>query len=260
MDLPPEVSGLLGHLQDRLDARGDLVGLYVYGSLTVGDFSPACSDIDVLVLLRHDPGPAATRELTELHSALLATHGTGGLDAYGRSGGVAGQLHCLYAGADNADDADRLRAYWFGDRMTQWQVKVLTRAELVAAGIALYGPWPPPMTPVSVAQIQATVRAEIDGYWRRMARKHTIWRHDEWVDHGLVVLPRAEAVLTSGELITKSESIRRLPDFGVPAALAAEIRQRRDGQPAAGTTASRLDRARVVRQIMNAGVSRLSQL
>jgi hypothetical protein len=260
MDLPPEVSGLLGLLTNRLAARGDLVGLYVYGSLTAGDFSSACSDIDVLVLLRQDPDAAATRQLTELHLALLASGGSPGPEAYGRSGGVAGQLHCLYAGADTADDAERLRTYWFGDRMTQWQVKVLTRAELVTAGTALYGPWPPPVTPVPVTQIQAAVRAEIDGYWRRMARKHTIWRQDEWVDHGLVVLPRAEAVLTSGELITKSEAIRRLPDFGVPAALATEIRQRRDGLPVAGTTASRLDRARVVRRIMNAGVSRLSQL
>jgi len=39
------------------------------------------------------------------------------------------------------------------------------------------------------------------------------------------VLPRAEAVLVSGDLITKGEAIGRLAGFGVPAALAGLGRQ-----------------------------------
>ena len=212
-EFPPDVAGLLGRLCDRLAAREDVVGVYVYGSLVTGDYSPA------------------------------------------------GQLHCLYVAADSASDPDRLCTYWFGDRMTQWQMKLLTQAELASAGVALYGPWPPPgIKPVPVADIRAAVHAEVTDYWRRVSRRRRCWLQDSWVDHGLVVLPRAEAVLTTGDLITKSEAIGRLADFRVPGSLAQEIRRRRDGLPVTVSKPRRLFRAVLARRIMQNGVARLSRL
>ena len=248
-EFPPDVAGLLGRLRDRLAARGDVVGVYVYGSLVTGDYSPAASDIDVIVLVRREPGEAMTRELTELHAALAGT------------GGPAGQLHCLYVAADAASDPERPCAYWFGDRMTQWQMKLLTRAELATAGAALYGPWPPPgVKPVPVAALQAAVHEEITGYWRRMSRTRRRWLQDSWVDHGLVVLPRAEALLAAGDLITKSEAISRLAGFGVPGSLIQEIRSRRDGRPVTLGRLRRFFRALLARRIMRDGIARLSRL
>ena len=248
-EFPPDVAGLLGRLCDRLAARQDVVGVYVYGSLVTGDYSPAASDIDVVVLVQREPGQAMTRELTELHTALAAT------------GGPGGQLHCLYVAADSASDPERLCTYWFGDRMTQWQMKLLTQAELASAGVALYGPWPPPgIKPVPVADIRAAVHAEVTDYWRRVSRRRRCWLQDSWVDHGLVVLPRAEAVLTTGDLITKSEAIGRLADFRVPGSLAQEIRRRRDGLPVTVSKPRRLFRAVLARRIMHNGVARLSRL
>ena len=145
--------------------------------------------------------------------------------------------------------------------MTQWQMKLLTQAELASAGVALYGPWPPPgIKPVPVADIQAAVHEEITGYWRRVSRKRKLWLQDSWVDHGLIVLPRAEAVLSTGDLITKSEAISRLADFGVPGSLAQEIRRRRNGHPASLGQPGRLFRAWLARRIMRAGVARLSRI
>lgn len=139
-EFPPDVAGLLGRLRERLAARADVVGVYVYGSLVTGDYSPAASDIDAVVLVQRDPDRAMIRELTELHTALA------------RTGGPAGQLHCLYVAVGSAADPEPLRTYWFGDRMTQWQMKLLTQAEVISAGVALYGPWPPPgIKPVPLA-------------------------------------------------------------------------------------------------------------
>ena len=251
-EFSPDVAGLLGRLRDQLAAREDVVGVYVYGSLATGDYSPAASDIDVVVLVRREPGPAMTRELTELHTALA---GPGGPDP------LTGQLHCLYVAADYASDPERLCTYWFGDRMTQWQMKLLTQAELASAGVALYGPWPPPgIKPVPVAGIQAAVHGEITGYWRRVSRRRRCWLQDSWVDHSLVVLLRAEALLTSGDLITKSEAISRLAGLGVPAWLAQDIRRRRDGHPVTLSKPRRLVRAVRARCAMQAGVARLSRL
>jgi predicted nucleotidyltransferase len=248
VEFPSEVTALLGRLRDRLAAREDVIGVYVYGSLATGDYSPAASDIDVIVLVRREPDTAMTRELTELHTALAGT------------GGPAGQLHCLYVAAQTASDPERLCTYWFGDRMTQWQMKLLTRAELAAAGVALHGPWPPPgLRPVPVADVQAAVHEEITGYWRQMSRKGRPWLRDSWVDHGLVVLPRAAAMLAVGDLITKGEAISRLDGFGVPDWLIQEIRRRRDGHPVIVSTRARLSRALLTRRIMREGIARLSR-
>jgi hypothetical protein len=225
------------------------VGVYLYGSLATGDFSPARSDIDVVVMVEREPDKAAIQELQQLHMALASL------------GGAIDRLHCLYVPVETASDPDRLHAYWFGDRMTQWQLKVMTQAELASVGIAFYGPWPPPvLKPVPTADVQSAVHQEISGYWRRIARKRKRWLQDDWVDHGLVVLPRAEAVLTTGDLITKSEAISRLAQFGVPAALAREIRCRRDGQVVTLTVIQKVHRARLARRIMRRGVRRLSRL
>jgi predicted nucleotidyltransferase len=246
---PEQADIVLERLRDRLAGRPDLVGVYVYGSLVTGDFSPARSDIDVVVLLDREPGEAAAGELRELHQDLL------------QLGGAAGQLHCLYVAAGHAADPDRLCLYWFGDRMTQWQMKVMTQAEISLAGVALHGPWPPPgIRPVPVADIQAAVLAEMRGYWRRFARARRHWLADDTVDHALVVLPRAEAVLAHGSLITKGEAIGRLADFGVPPALAQEIQARRAGHDVRLGAARRLRRAYRARRIMQRGVRRLSQL
>ncbi len=254
MELPPDVALLLARLTDELAARADLVGLYVYGSLATGDYSPASSDIDVVVLLARPAGDAGRQELVRMHDAIAC------------SSPVAERLHCLYVPVDSAADPDLLHDYWFGEgwhgkRMTQWQLKVMTRAELMSAGSALYGPWPPPgIEAVPVAAVQAAVREEITGHWRGVARRRSAWWSDTSVDHALVVLPRARAVLTAGELITKSQAISRLAEFGVPAWLAAEIRNRRDGRAIAVTAAGRARRAFMARRIMKRGVRTLSTL
>jgi Nucleotidyltransferase domain len=249
MDLPPEIAALLSRLRDGLLARGDLVGLYVYGSLATGDFSSAASDIDVIVMVEREPDEAALQDLARLHTAAAAP------------GSFAERLHCLYVPVAAGQDPQRLHHYWFGDRMTQWQLRVMTQAELASAGIAFYGPWPPPgIVPVPVEDVQAAVQDEVRRHWRRIADQWMLWLQDGWVDHGLVILPRAEAVLVSGELISKSEAISRLADFGVPAELAQEIRHRRDGQQVTLTAARKVRRAITARRIMRRGVRKLSSL
>ena len=55
VDLPPEVTPLLDELVSGItDALGDnLVGVYLRGSLALGGFDPATSDVDVLVVTEH---------------------------------------------------------------------------------------------------------------------------------------------------------------------------------------------------------------
>jgi hypothetical protein len=132
-------------------------------------------------------------------------------------------------------------------------------AELGHSGQALHGPWPPPGLPdVSISEVRETARDELLGYWRPLTYRPPIWLRDKWVDFALVTLARSAAVLLDGRLITKSQAIAMLGDFGVPPSLADEIRRRRAGEPVRATAVHRLTRAARARQIMAAGIRDLT--
>jgi hypothetical protein len=248
MDLRPDVSAHLDRLRDGLLALVQLRGLYLYGSLTTGDFSPARSDIDVIAVPEQAPDGGELDRLARLHLELAS------------AGGAFARLNCLYVPAGMLADGAALHAYWYGDHFTQWQLKVMTMAELAHSGLAVYGPWPPEGLPqVSTAGLQAHIRAFLDDYWRQMIAESAIWLEDTWVDSALVMLPRAAAVLADGALITKSEAIRRLHDFGVPDWLAEEIASRRAGVDVQMAPGHRRIRARLARELVAAGVDRLTK-
>lgn len=247
MDLPPGVSGHLGRLRDGLLAVIELRGLYLYGSLTTGDFSPAVSDMDVLAVTAGRPEGEVLDQLRALHLELA------------RRGGAYARLNCLYVPDGTLADPELLHAYWYGDSFTRWNVKVMTLAELGHSGQALHGPWPPPGLPdVSTGHLRQVVREELVGYWRPLTYRPRIWMQDKWVDFTLVTLARSAAVIHEGELITKSQAIARLGDVGVPPALADEIRRRRAGEPTRVTGGQRVLRAARARQIMAAGIRDLT--
>jgi hypothetical protein len=140
------------------------------------------------------------------------------------------------------------------------QMKLLTQADLAVGGVPLHGPWPlPGLRTIPIADLEVAVHGEIIGYWHRLSRKLMPWLHDSWVDHGLIVLPRPEALLTAGDLITKSEAISRLAGFGVPASLIQEIRGRRDGLFVTMGRRRHLSRALLTRHIMQDVIVRLAQ-
>ena len=91
--IPPDVSGHLARFTGGLLAAIELRGLYLYGSLTTGDFSPAASDIDLLAVTARRPDGAELDRLAALHLDLA------------RAGGAYARLNCLYAGPRHAQSA-----------------------------------------------------------------------------------------------------------------------------------------------------------
>jgi len=245
--IPPDVSGHLDRFRDGLLTAVDLRGLYLYGSLTTGDFSAAASDIDVLAVTERRPDRAVLDRLRALHLDLA------------RAGGAYARLNCLYVPDGTLADPARLHTYWYGDRFTEWNLKVMTVAELRHAGRSLHGPWPPPGLPdISPGELREQARAELTGYWRRLTYRPGIWLQDKWVDFAVVTLARAAAVIHDGSLITKSEAIAALADFGVPGWLADQIKRRRAGEPVRVTATQRLIRAARARHIMARGIRDLT--
>lgn len=67
--LPPDIESLLGSLLSRIQhvLPERLVGLYVYGSLTTGDFDPETSDIDLLAATSSDVSSTEFDALRAMH-------------------------------------------------------------------------------------------------------------------------------------------------------------------------------------------------
>jgi len=67
---PPEVRAILATLADRLPEilGADLIGFYLTGSLTYGDFDDGSSDIDYLVVLEREIDASQREALERLHA------------------------------------------------------------------------------------------------------------------------------------------------------------------------------------------------
>jgi hypothetical protein len=71
----PGVRGVLEELQSNLLGQlADVVGLYVYGSLVLGDFDPEESDLDLLAALSREVGDTHLRALRRLHNQFVRAH------------------------------------------------------------------------------------------------------------------------------------------------------------------------------------------
>jgi hypothetical protein len=140
----------------------DLAGLYLGGSLGLGDFDPASSDVDVLVATAGRlPGPAVER-LRRLHRALRA------------EGGWAARLEVVYLPLAalrrfDPDDTGRYpigpsdRGFNLGRQTPTW---VLDRWVAREHGLVVVGPDPRELIdPIGLEQLRAAVRASLAGHW-----------------------------------------------------------------------------------------------
>jgi predicted nucleotidyltransferase len=75
-DCPPRVRELLRELLGELSAAlGDAIeGVYLFGSLTSGDFDEALSDVDLLVAVTSDLDDLQFRRLGEMHDSFARRH------------------------------------------------------------------------------------------------------------------------------------------------------------------------------------------
>ena len=155
------VERLLGGVVEAIG--DDLVGLYLGGSLGLGGFDPASSDVDVLVAAARAVPEAAVERLRRLHGALHA------------EGGWAARLEVVYlplATLRRFDPRDTAR-YPFGgasDREfalgRQGPTWVLDRWVVREHGLVVAGPDPRELIdPIGPDELRAAVRASLAGPW-----------------------------------------------------------------------------------------------
>src|SRR5476651_527151 len=65
----PEINNILAHLthEIHLVLKNNLVGLYLFGSLTYGDFNPDSSDIDLIAIVDKPMNHNELEQIKQLH-------------------------------------------------------------------------------------------------------------------------------------------------------------------------------------------------
>lgn len=205
--LPREVGDILTALLDGMrEALGDnLVGIYLRGSLVMGDFDPATSDVDFFAVTASPVSEDEFAALAAMHAGLARL-----LNPFGD------QLEGPYL------DRAAARRYRLGERYptigrgealawlehgANW---ALERWAVRERGITLFGPDPNAIfDPVSRDELRAVVRARLRD-WADWANQpdHPDWQlplgHKAYV---VETMCRALCTLVTGELPSKPRAV-----------------------------------------------------
>jgi hypothetical protein len=223
-DLPPEVIPLLDELTAGIRAAlgENIVGVYLRGSLALGGFDPATSDVDLLVVTERPVSKVESEALAALHNRIPPTNADGAGRRYEvsyidrvsiRSFGPSQRLH--------PRSGDEAPFEWYEHRDNF----VLERWTVRERGVTLLGPDPKTLIDqVSAGEIRAAVASElrirIDD-WAGSAGRAPEWlRHRGAQVFEVETVCRALHTLTTGELRTKAEAVTwardSLPDNWQP--------------------------------------------
>jgi hypothetical protein len=179
-----------------------LVGLYLYGSLSSGDFDPASSDVDFVAVTRDAiaENDSAFEHLREMHGRVAAS----GLP-------FATNLEGSYiplAGWRRYDPATA----WHPTIGHDWPFKlgfhdanwVIERAIVRERGGVLYGPPPETLTdPISPQQLRAATCQQLADVWRRRIEDPDWPRAGMYAAFAVLTLCRALYTLQHGAFCSK---------------------------------------------------------
>lgn len=190
------LSGMQGVLGDQL------VGLYLYGSLSSDDFDPASSDVDFVAVTREpiaENAPAFV-QLREMHERIAAS----GLP-------FATNLEGSYipqAAWRRYDPADAHHPTIGHDWPFKWGFHdanwVIERAIVRERGGVLYGPPPETLTdPVSPQQLRAATCQQLADVWRRRIEDPDWPRAGMYAAFAVLTLCRALYTLQHGAFCSK---------------------------------------------------------
>src|SRR5262245_26383552 len=159
MNLPQDVTGLLDILlPDIRSALGDnLAAVYLRGSLALGDFIPATSDIDILVVTARPTDDTEFAALAGLHARLAAS-----------SHPYANRLEIAYvdrAAWRRFEPGKRHPSLGQGETLAWSEHRdnwILERWTVRECGVALLGPEPRTLIdPIAGEELRAAVRSRL---------------------------------------------------------------------------------------------------
>lgn len=188
-----EVRGVLGP---------ELVGMYLYGSLSLGDFEPGSSDIDFLVITEHALPDETVATLGTMHAHIAAS----GLMWVEKLEGSYIPRAALRRYDPTNNRHPTIGADWpFGihEHGSSW---VIERHIIRERGVVIEGPSPEMLIdPVTPDDVRAAVWEALDGFWcTQLAGPEPEWlRTREYQAFTILTMCRALYTLAHGKVVSK---------------------------------------------------------
>ena len=203
-DVNEILSLLLSHGQQILGDQ--FVGMYLYGSLSSGDFSPETSDIDFLVITHESLSEEKIAALESMHKRIW---GSGMKWSSKLEGSYIPQKYIRRHDANNPPcptfnegklSIDHLGSDW-----------IIQRHIVREYGVVLAGPNPKTLIdPVTRDELRGAVLGILDEWWFPMLKDATWLRQHGSNDHGYAVITMCRALhaLEEGTIVSKPVAIQ----------------------------------------------------
>jgi Domain of unknown function (DUF4111)/Nucleotidyltransferase domain len=194
-DLLEQVQAVLGE---------QFVGLYLHGSLALGDFNLTTSDIDFAVVTQNHLEAETNSKLEAMHKKLRENHPE-----------TAQILEGAYVPSSIIRHHNKLAPtvpHVHGDAFYQAQLEphwVLNRAILREHGVTLTGPDPISLIdPIPLEDRQHAIRDSLCEWWQPMLTDSIRLENAEYRVYAVQTMARALCTLETGELLSKPGAIR----------------------------------------------------
>lgn len=202
----PDVNQALQVFQEQVRANlgRRFIGLYLYGSLASGDFHPARSDIDFVVVTEAELPAKIVTALEAMHNRLWATGGKWMLKLEGSY--ITRQALRRYNPQDGPFPCVNEGKFYLARHASDW---VIQRHTLRESGVAVNGPDIRPMIdPVSLEDIRAAVTGYLNEWWRPMLINPERLHSREYQAYAVLSLCRALYTLRYSRVASKTTSAR----------------------------------------------------
>lgn len=200
-----EVNTILRVLLTQMQAilGQQLIGLYLYGSLSSGDFDPTSSDIDFLAVITENLSQDVFERLREMHTAIAVS----GLSYANRLEGSYIPCEALRRyDPDNAYHAT-IGVDWdfqMGMHGSNW---IIERHIVREHGVVVWGPSPETLIdPVSRQELQTAVCEQLKNFWQLQLDTPEWLRPRNYQAFAVLTLCRALYTLHTGSVSSKPQA------------------------------------------------------
>jgi hypothetical protein len=192
---------LLTNIQAILGPQ--LVGLYLYGSLSLGDFDPASSDIDFLAVTVEELSEEALEQLPAMHASIASS----GLPYATRLEGSYIPRHALRRYDPTNAHHPTIGTDWpfqVGLHGSNW---ILERQIVREHGVVVWGPSPQTLIdPVSLQEVRAVVCEQLKNWWQPRLNDLDWLRPRHYQAFAVLTLCRALYTLQHGTVSSKPQA------------------------------------------------------
>ena len=179
------------------------MGLYLYGSLSLGDFDLASSDIDFLAVTTEDLSAEAFEHLGEMHVAIAAS----GLPFVNRLEGSYIPQKALRRYDPNNACHPTIGVDWpfqMGVHKRNW---IIERSIVREYGVVVWGPLPQTLIdPVPFQELQRAVCEHLQNFWQSQLDEPEWLRPRDYQAFAVLTLCRALYTLHHGTISSKPQA------------------------------------------------------